>query len=196
MPEEKKSHMGLWIVLSAIILVILGSIAWYFGTFNMLVNKQVAVDVQWSQVETVYQRRYDLIPNLVESVKGYLLYEKSTLTEITRLRSQWQTQTDTNEKVKTSNELETAISKLLVVMENYPNLKGDQEVTRLMDELAGTENRISVERMRYNDRVGEYNIAIRVFPNSIIANMNGFAPKELFKSEIGAEKNVKVNITV
>ena len=111
------------------------------------------------------------------------------------MRSQWQTQTDANAKVKTSNDLETAISKLLVVMENYPDLKADAQVRALMDELAGTENRISVERMRFNTAVQDYNTAIRIFPNNIIANMQGFTAREMFKSVTGAETGVKVNIT-
>jgi LemA protein len=178
------------------VLVIGGGIAlWFFGTNNMLIGKQIAVDTQWAQVEVQYQRRYDLIPNLVETVKGYLIYEKSVLEDVTRLRSQWQTQTDADAKIKTSNELETAISKLLVVIENYPNLKADTQVRALMDELAGTENRISVERMRYNQAVQDYNTAIRVFPNSIIANMNGFTKREMFASQAGAENATKVNLT-
>ena len=190
---------GLPVVLIALVVILLiagSAIVWFFGTNNMLIGKQIAVDTQWAQVEVQYQRRYDLIPNLVETVKGYLIYEKSVLEDVTRLRSQWQTQTDANAKVKTSNDLEVAISKLLVVMENYPNLKADSQVRALMDELAGTENRISVERMRFNQAVQDYNTAIRVFPNSIIANMNGFTPREMFASQTGAENATKVNITV
>lgn len=184
------------IIAIVVIVCIIGGIGlWFFSTYNMLVGKQIATDTQWAQVETVYQRRYDLIPNLVESVKGYLKYEKSVLEEVTRLRSQWQTQSDANARVDTSNQLETAISKLLVVIENYPDLKADNQVRALMDELAGTENRISIERMKYNQAVQDYNTAIRVFPSNFIANMYGFTAKEMFKSETGAEKSVKVNLT-
>ncbi len=195
--NNKGQGLPVVIIALVVILLITGSaIVWFFGTNNMLIGKQIAVDTQWAQVEVQYQRRYDLIPNLVETVKGYLIYEKSVLEDVTRLRSQWQTQTDANAKVKTSNDLEVAISKLLVVMESYPNLKADSQVRALMDELAGTENRISVERMRFNQAVQDYNTAIRVFPNSIIANMNGFTPREMFASQAGAENATKVNITV
>jgi len=181
------------ITLASIVAIFL---VWFFGTYNLLIGKQIAVKTQWAQVESQYQRRYDLIPNLVESVKGYLIYEKSVLEDVTRLRSQWMTQTNPDDKIRTTTELEATLSKLLVIIENYPELKASENVRALMDELAGTENRIAVERMRYNERVQDYNTAIRVFPNSFVARQYGFEEMEMFKAETGAEKGVKVNITI
>ena len=119
------------------------------------------------------QRRYDLIPNLIESVKGYMQFERDVLEQVTKLRSQWQTASNTGQRVELSNQIEEALSKIILTYERYPELKSDSTVTRLMDELAGTENRISVARTYYNDGVRDFNTNIRVFPNNIF-NESGF----------------------
>lgn len=174
----------------------IGAVAWFFGTGNSFVAKGLAVDTQWAQVENQYQRRYDLIPNLVNTVKGYMKYEGDTLSKVTALRSQWGAAQTPDDKIKYSGQLEAAISKLLVVMENYPDLKANTQVTALMDELAGTENRIAVERMRYNQAAQDYNTAIKMFPGSIVAGMYGLSPKALFSATEGANVAPQVNFTV
>lgn len=145
----------------------------YFSGFNAVQSKDENVKKLAADVEAQLQRRYDLIPNLVQSVKGYMQFEKQTLEDVTKLRSQWQTATNTNDKVQLSNQIEQALSKIILTYEAYPNLKSDTTVTRLMDELAGTENRIAVARTYYNDGVRDFNINLRTFPNNIF-NQNGF----------------------
>jgi LemA protein len=135
-------------------------------------------------VENQLQRRNDLIPNLVNTVKGYSGYEKTVLEDITNARSQWAKAGSIDEKVKAAGEVDKALGRLLMVTENYPNLKADQSYLKLMDELSGTENRISVERMRYNEAVRDFNIMVRMFPGNIIAGMYGYkAAPEYFKAE-------------
>ena len=186
-----------WAILAVLgIVAFVGIMAfgWYFGTYNTIIRLDESVDTQWAQIEAQYQRRYDLIPNLVNTVKGYMKYEKDVLTEVTALRSQWGEATTPAEKMAASTGLEGAISRLLVVMENYPDLRASTHITGLMDELAGTENRISFERRKFNDNVKGYNIYIKRFPASIVANMNGFTEKDLFEANEGAEvvPNVEV----
>ncbi len=164
-----------------------------FGTYNGLATAKVGIDAQWAQVETVLQRRYDLIPNLVETVKGYAKHEASVLEEVTRLRSQWGAAKDTSAKVSASNDLEGALSRLMVVVEKYPDLKANEGFLRLQDELAGTENRIAVERMRYNQAVQDYNVKVQTFPSNLIASMCGFKPSDTyFKAKDAAQDAPKV----
>jgi len=152
--------------------------------YNGIVSKHENVIAKWAQVENQLQRRNDLIPNLVNTVKGYAAHEKTVFEEITAARSQWANASTTDQKVKAASEIDSALSRLLMVVENYPNLKADATFLRLMDELSGTENRISVERMRYNEAVRDYNITIRTFPGNIIANNFGFKTvSEYFKAE-------------
>ena len=130
------------------------------------------------------QRRNDLIPNLVNTVKGYAAYEKGVFEAVTNARSQWSKASTVEDKVKAASATDSALSRLLVVAENYPNLKADQSYLKLMDELAGTENRIAVERMRYNESVQDYNITVRVFPGNIISGIFGYKPATgYFKAE-------------
>ncbi len=178
-----------------IVLVVIGILVlWSLLTYNGLVTKEQKVDAQWANVESQYQRRSDLIPNLVSSVQGYLQFERDLLTNITALRSQWQSSSTQEDRIKYGTELDSAISRLLVVVENYPELKSDTTVVQLMDELAGTENRIAVERMRYNNDVRDFNGAIRRIPGSIIASMFGFEQKLYFSSTPGSEVAPDVNI--
>lgn len=152
----------------------------YVSTGNRLVALDEGTSAAWAQVETVLQRRFDLIPNLVSTVKGYAAHEKEILEEVTRLRSQWGTAKTVDEKAKAAGELEGALGRLLLVAENYPQLKADQGFRDLQFELAGTENRISVERQRYNDSIRTYNTAVRQFPGSIVASMKGLFPKAAY----------------
>lgn len=152
------------------------------GNYNRFVELREGADAQWANVETVLQRRFDLIPNLVSTVKGFAKQEKGIFTEVTRLRSQWGEAKSANEKVGVANQMQGALGRLMLVAENYPQLKSNQNFLALQDELAGTENRISVERRRYNESVRAYNTAIRKFPGMIIANITGFEKLEAFEA--------------
>lgn len=179
-----------WLIIGGILLVL---VLWFFGSYNGLVSSEVNVDTSWGQVQSVYQRRADLIPNLVETVKGAKNFEQSTILAVTEARSRWSGAKTPSEQVAATNNLESALSRLLVVVENYPDLKSNQNFLALQDELAGTENRISVERQRYNEVVGTYNKKLRVFPTVIVANLFGFEKRDFFQSEQGAEKAVAVS---
>lgn len=157
--------------------------------YNKLVNLDENAGTAWAQVETVLQRRYDLIPNLVNTVKGYAAHESGLFEEITRLRSQWGEAKTTDQKAEAATQMEGALGRLMVVVENYPELKANQNFMALQDELAGTENRISVERRRFNEVVREYNMAVRRFPANLFAGLFGFDPKKsYFEATEGAEK--------
>lgn len=167
------------------------------GAFVMLNNRIIALHescgAAWAQVETVLQRRYDLIPNLVNTVKGYAAHEKTLLEDVTRLRSQWGAAKTVEEKTQVAGQLEGGIARLLLVAEQYPDLKASQNFRDLQFELSGTENRISVERQRYNDAIRAYNTAIRQFPGSIIAGLRGLMPSDAyFKSDAPAKEAPKV----
>jgi LemA protein len=152
--------------------------------YNGIVIKHETITAKWAQVESQLQRRLDLIPNLVNSVKGYAAHEKTVFEEVTKARSAWTGAATMDDKVKAASAMDSAMSRLLLVAENYPQLKADQTFLKLMDELSGTENRIAVERMRYNEAVKDYNIAVRQFPANIVAGGFGYKPAtEYFKSE-------------
>lgn len=168
------SKVWLWVILAVFGLFFL-TLA---GSYNGLVSSGEVVEEKWAQVENVLQRRYDLIPNLVNSVKGYAKHEKDLLTEVTKLRSQWGAATTPADRVKAANQLEGVLGRLLLVVERYPDLKANQNFLRLQDELAGTENRISVERMRYNEAVREYNLKVKKFPSNMVASTFGFGSKD------------------
>lgn len=168
-------------VLGALALLIIVSL---ILVYNGIVSKHETITAKWAQVENQLQRRNDLIPNLVNTVKGYTEYEKTVLQDITNARSQWGKAATIDEKVKAAGAMDTALARLLLVAENYPDLKADQAFLKLMDELSGTENRIAVERMRYNESVRDYNVAVRMFPGNIIAGMFGYkTATEYFKAE-------------
>jgi len=182
-------------VLAAVGVIVLGAIiiaVSLVGIYNSLVTKSQAVDAQWSQVETQYQRRFDLIPNLANSVKGMMQQEQTVFLAIAEARTKYGAAQTVNEKAVAAGEVETALGRLLAVIENYPDLKSSQNVTQLMDELAGTENRISVERRRFNDLVRDYNTQIKTFPTNMLAGMFGFSEKQYFQSVSGAETAPKV----
>jgi LemA protein len=185
-----------WLIAVIAVVVVLaiigGSLA---GAYNSLVSQEQAVITQWAQVENQYQRRYDLIPNLVNSVKGAMAQETAVFNAIAEARTKYGGATTVNDKVAAANSLDSAIGRLLVVMENYPQLKSIDAVRQLMDELAGTENRVAVERQRFNDRAREYNTSIKSFPTNLIAGMFGFTEKTYFQAVSGASTAPVVNLT-
>lgn len=172
---------GFLIGLVAVVLVVGVAMA---SLYNGIVTKHETITAKWAQVENQLQRRSDLIPNLVNTVKGYAAHEKTVLEDVTKARSQWAGAATMDDKVKAASQMDSAISRLLLVVENYPQLKADQTFLQLMDELSGTENRIAVERMRYNEAVRDFNVTVRRFPSNIVAGMFGYKPAtEYFKSE-------------
>lgn len=171
----------LLVVLGIIALIILVGFLYVKGTYNSLVSMDESVKAAWAQVENQLQRRYDLIPNYVETVKGYASHEREVFTRVTEARSKAAGAGNIDEKIQANNELSSALSRLLVVVESYPDLKANANFIRLQDELAGTENRIAVERRRYNETVKNYNIRIRQFPTNIFAGMFGFEKAIFFE---------------
>ncbi|MFA5097074.1 MAG: LemA family protein [Candidatus Margulisiibacteriota bacterium] len=185
------SKKWIWIIGIIAAAVIIGG--WVIGVYNNLVGMDVSVKASWAQVENQYQRRLDLIPNLVETVKGYKIHETEAIKNVSDARARLAGAASTSDKVSAANGLEGALSRLLMIVENYPNLKADANFRQLSDSLEGTENRIAVERMRYNETVKNYNIAVRRFPTSIFAGMFGFdREKTLFKAAEGANEVPKV----
>ena len=182
------NRIGCLAAIGIVVVVVLVGGIFLFGTYNSLVAKSQTVDAQWAQVETQYQRRYDLIPNLVNSVKGIMAQEQTVFNAIAEARTRYTGAQTTDEKAAAAGDVEAALGRLLVVMENYPQLRSIEAVTQLMDELAGTENRISVERRRYNDDVRTYNTAIKTFPTNLLAGMFGFTEKQYFESVSGADQ--------
>ena len=185
-----------WIVLGIIVLVVIIIYSMFKGTYNDMVTMSEAVDEQWSQVENVYQRRADLIPNLVNTVKGYATHEKETLEKVIEARSKaTSVNVDANnldpqalQKFQAAQDgLSQALSKLMVVVERYPDLKANENFLDLQAQLEGTENRIAVERRKFNERVRAYNTYIKKFPNNIFSGMFGFKEKPYFKAKEGAE---------
>jgi len=171
-----------------LILVLAGSLYSFFkGTYNQFVTLDESVKSSWAQVENQLQRRFDLVPNLVETVKGYAKQEKNVLVEVTNARARVGGAATVPDKISANNELSGALSRLLVVVERYPDLKSNQNFLRLQDELAGTENRISVERRRYNEAVQAYNVAIRSFPANLLAGMYGFDKAAFFEAPAAAK---------
>ncbi len=175
------------IILIAIGIVLFFFVAWGVNTYNSLVQLDETAKTSFAQIEVQYQRRMDLIPNLVATVKGAANFEQSTLTAVTDARSAWAKAGNANEKIDAANQFNSAIARLLVTVESYPNLKATEAFMRLNDELAGTENRIQFARQSYNETVKMYNMTIRMFPGSIIAGMYGFTAKTLFEAKSGAE---------
>ncbi len=190
-----------WIIIIAIVIVLAFIYGSFKGTYNTMVNKSEAVKAQWSQVENVYQRRADLIPNLVNTVKGYATHEKETLEGVIEARAKaTSVNIDANhlnpqamkQFQQMQDGLSQALSKLMVVVERYPNLKANQNFLELQAQLEGTENRIAVERRRFNQETQAYNVYIKMFPRNLLANMFGFTVKPYFKATKGAEKAPQV----
>ena len=177
------------LLIAVVVIVVLAGLIYSFfqGNYNRFVTLDEGVKSAWAQVENQLQRRYDLIPNLVETVKGYAKQEKDVLVEVTNARARVGGAATIPDKINANNELTGALSRLLVVVEKYPDLKSNQNFLRLQDELAGTENRISVERKRYNDAVQGYNVAIRSFPANFLAGMFGFGKAAFFEVPAAAK---------
>ena len=187
-----KGKRNLLIALVIIVVVVISLYSFFKGTYNTFVSMDEAVKGAWAQVESQLQRRYDLIPNLVETVKGYARHEKNVFIEVTNARAKVGGATTVSEKIGANNELSTALSRLLVVVERYPDLKANQNFIRLQDELAGTENRIAVERRRYNDTVKTYNVVIRSFPANLLAGMFDFEKAAFFEAPATAKATPQV----
>ncbi len=190
-----------WIIIAVIVILAIVLYSWVKGTYNHMVTEQEKVNKQWSDVENVYQRRADLIPNLVATVKGYATHEKETLEGVINARAKaTQTTIDagnlTAEKMaafqQAQDGLSSALAKLMVVVERYPDLKANQNFLELQAQLEGTENRITVERRKFNEAARMYNTYIKLFPKNILANMFGFDAKPYFEAQAGAETAPKV----
>jgi LemA protein len=180
----------LWIVVGLVVVVGL-----YMGSvYNGLVRGNEGVDAQWAQVESQYQRRVDLVPNLVNSVKGIMNQEQEVFTALADARTKYGGAASTDAKAAAAGEFESALSRLLVVMENYPQLRSVESVNTLMAELAGTENRISVERMRFNEMVRDYNVTVKTFPRSFVASLFGFGPRTMLEAKEGADQVPEVQL--
>lgn len=178
-----------------IVLIVLGVILLYFILlFNSLVRKRHAVSATWAGIETQLQRRYDLIPNLVETVKGYAKHEQDTLAMVIKARNEYGRSTSVTEKAEANTELSNALGRLFALSEAYPDLKASENFMLLQEELAGTENKITYSRQAYNNAVMDYNIAIEVFPAIIVASMLGYKKQELFKS-VGDEVNTPPKVS-
>jgi LemA protein len=194
-PDGVEVYMKIALVVLIVVVVIalmLGSS--FIGRRNQMAIKREAVNAAWAQVDVVLQRRADLIPNLVETVKGIAVQEQTVFGDIAKARSALLGAHSPAEKIAANGQLDSALARLLVVVENYPQLKSNENFLRLQDELAGTENRIAVERRRYNEAVQDYNTYISLFPNSLVASFAGFTRNDAyFKTDEGARQAPKVN---
>lgn len=180
-----------WLILVVILVVFLG---YGLSAYNLLVTGRETVDKQWAQVETQYQRRVDLIPNLVNSVKGAMNQEQAIFTALAEARANYAGATTVNDKAAAATEIETGLGRLLAVMENYPQLKSVDTVQTLMSQLEGTENRVSVERKRFNDEVQNYNLRVKRFPSKVFAAFFGFDEQNYFEAAAGSEKAPSVEL--
>ena len=177
----------------AILGIVVVSVLYLWSLYNGLVKANENITGQWAQVETQYQRRFDLIPNLVNSVKGIMAQEQKVFGDLAEARTRYTGAANVDDKVKAANDVESYLGRLLVVMENYPQLRSSETVLTLMVQLEGTENRISVERSRFNDAVRAFNTKIKRFPANVFARLFGFSEKAYFESQPGAEKVPGVN---
>ena len=181
-----------WIILAVVVVIIIAVIALY----NSLVQARIKVDNAWSQIDVQLQRRFDLIPNFVETVKGYVAHESETFEKIAKLRTSWANAESVSEKASLDNELSNALKTIMAVSESYPDLKANQNFSELSEELRNTENKISFARQFYNDSVTIYNTKLEVFPSNMIAKMFNFKSRDLFEAESDeARKNVKVDFS-
>ncbi|MCD6181652.1 MAG: LemA family protein [Candidatus Cloacimonetes bacterium] len=201
---KRKTLIGCGATLAIVLVIAIGIFSWGTRTYNGMVQQEELVKKQWSQVENQYQRRYDLIPNLVETVKGYASHEKETFEAVTQARSKAGGTFNISEEVlndpamfekfqQAQAGLSGALQRLMVIQERYPELKANENFLALQDQLEGTENRISTERKRFNDSAQSYNTLIKQFPRVIIANMYGFHAKPYFKAAEGTDTAPKVD---
>ena len=181
----------MWIIALIVIAVLF---IWVISVYNSLVRSKLKVDNAWSQIDVQLQRRFDLIPNFVETVKGYMKHESETFEKIAALRTSWANSSSVGEKAKLDGELSGTLKTIMAVSENYPELKANTNFSELSEELRNTENKISFSRQFYNDSVTMYNTKLELFPSNIVAGMFNFNAKELFATESDeARKNVKVD---
>jgi len=184
-----------------ILLIVFGIIVFLFfilifpiiSFYNTAISKREAIKSQFSQIDVVLKRRYDLVPNLVQTVKGVAIQEQEIFLKIAEARTRYGSATTNEEKIKSANEIEGLLSRLLLIVENYPQLRSSESFNKLMDELSGTENRIAVERRRYNEKVREYNMFIKTFPNNILANFFNFKEEPYFEIISVERETPKVN---
>lgn len=176
------------IILIVVLALVLGFIGWFFFSYNSLVQLKIRVDNAWSQIDVQLKRRYDLIPNLVESVKGYMAHEKDTLERVIKARTQAIDATNIKDKSQAENFLSQTLRSLFAVVERYPDLKANQNVLSLQEELTSTENKISFARQYYNDEAARYNTLIEVIPTNMVAQATGFKKREFFQIEDASEK--------
>ena len=180
----------LWIILAVVVLIVL----WVISTYNSFVRKKMKVENSWGQIDVQLQRRFDLIPNLVNCVKGYMEHEKDTLAKVTELRTSWANTNSVEEKLELDNQLSGALKTIMAVSEAYPDLKANQNFSELQEELKNTENKLSYSRQFYNDSATIYNMALSVFPTNLIASMFHFTAEKLFSVDSNeARKNVNVD---
>lgn len=185
----KKSTIVLISVIAVIAIIVMS----FIGTYNGLVSKKENITKQYSNLDVTLQRRADLIPNLVSTVKGYVAHENEVVDKVTQARQNLVNAKNIDEKQKANDELTSSLNALMVVVENYPDLKSSENFRTLQDELAGTENRISTARRDYNDAVNKYNSSIKKFPTSIIAGMSGFDEEKYFEADVKAQEVPSVN---
>lgn len=193
----KKALIVLGVILAgiAVIAVIAGS--WVLGTYNTFARNEQVVEESWAQVESQYQRRFDLIPGVVDATKGILRQEQAVFGAIADARRNYASApAGSNKKVQATSQMEGALARLLVVMENYPQLNSNVNVQAMVDELAGTENRINVARDRYNTQVAIWNKEVVTMPKGLLANLFGFDERDFFKSEEGAAQRVDTNLSL
>jgi len=172
--------------------VLLGAFLFSGCGYNQLVSLQQGIQASWAQVQNQLQRRNDLIPNLVETVKGYATHESAVFEAVANARSRLIAAGTRDEQIEAAQGLQSALGRLLAIAEQYPQLKANEQFNRLSDELSGTENRIAVERMRYSEAVRDYNTRIRLFPGSLVASLRGFKEKAYFEATPGAQEAPKV----
>ena len=180
-------------MLPIILIIIIAIAAFIIVTYNGLVKLRMRVENAWSQIDVQLQRRFDLIPNFVETVKGYMTHEQETFEKISSLRTSWANASTVEDKAKINNELSSTLKTIMAVSENYPELKANENFLKLSEELSNTENKLSFSRQFYNDTVTMYNTKLQVFPSNIIAGMFNFTARELFKVDDEARKKVKVD---
>lgn len=182
-------NMG-WIIALGVVLVL---VVWGISTYNRLISQNVAIDAQWAQVENQFQRRFDLIPNLVNTVKGIANQEQEVFGAIAEARTRYSGATTVDARAQAAGQVESALGRLLVIAENYPQLQSSQSFRDLMVQLEGTENRIAVERMNYNNQVKTLNTAVKRFPTMIFANIFGINERTYFEVSEQAQQNPTVN---
>ena len=182
----------MWIAVLVIIVILL--LVCIISIYNRLVSSRLKVDNAWSQIDVVLQRRFDLIPNLVETVKGYMRHESETFEKISALRTSWSNSSTIAEKAKLDNELSSTLKTIMAVSESYPDLKANTNFLELSNELSNTEDKITFSRQFYNDTVTKYNTQLELFPSNIVAGMFNFKPRELFVIENNeAKNNIKID---